>query len=139
MTIKSDGGSGDAAHRNLALAPNIHKIGAVGDDEADADQRESDAAIDRRGDGIGRTDGPVDERRDGVQHGNTHGEDQRDAKQRRCQHGGHRNHDRRPQHAAEAFRHACHRVGHGACPAIMAPICSRSRGSAAQLPMIRPR
>ena len=63
MTVESNGCGGNPAHGDLALAADIHQIGAVRDDEADADQCESDTAVDRRGDGVRRADGAVNEPR----------------------------------------------------------------------------
>ena len=137
--VKRDCGRGDAADRDLTLAADIHQIGAVGDDEADTDQRKGNAAVDRRGNGIRRADGAVDKGRQRVRHRNADGEDQSKSEQARDHHGGDGNHHRRPQPCADVSLGAHGRVGHCACPAIIAPIRSRSLGSAAQLPMIRPR
>ena len=40
---------GDAADRDLALAADVGEVGAVGEDEAEADQRQRHAAVDRGG------------------------------------------------------------------------------------------
>ena len=46
------GGGGDAADRDLALAADVGEVGAVGQDEAEAHQRQRDGAVDRGADRV---------------------------------------------------------------------------------------
>ena len=61
-------GGGDAADGDLALAAHVGEVGADGEDEAEADQRQRHGAVDRGADGEGRAEGAVAEGLDRVGH-----------------------------------------------------------------------
>ena len=85
MRRRGHSGGRDAADRDLPLAADIGEVGAVGQDEAEADQRERrrlrliEAPIAK-----GEPEGAVDERRDRVRHGLAAHRDQQQADRQRA-------------------------------------------------------
>ena len=143
--VEAHGGGGDAAERDLALAADVGEVGALGEDEAEADQAEREGAVDRGRDGIGRAPGAFREGGDRVADRHAHCQDERHAAGDGEEHRKGRNQERRRTTPHDPWgpctSDRCNRA-HAACavcPAIRAPMWSRACGSALHSPMTRPR